>query len=98
MIEREIQSLAERAPDHALSTLEADIWAGVAERERSMRTAKRLLAVQAAVLAGVLIGSLAAGQYWGSWHAPTSLDVFYPHVALRRSALLVGDARCPARR
>lgn len=93
MIDREIQSLAEQTPDHALSTLEADIWAGVAKRERSMRAAKKLLVVQAALLAGVLIGSLAAGRYLGSSHATTSLNVFSPHMALSASALLVGDQR-----
>lgn len=93
MIDREIQSLAEQAPDRALGTLEADIWAGVAERQRYERSAKRLLAVQVAVLAGVLIGSLAAGQYLGSSRATTILNVFSPHMALTASTLLVGDHR-----
>jgi len=93
MIETEIQSLAEQMPDHALGTLEADIWAGVAERERSMRTAKKLLAVQAAVLTAVLIGSLATGQYVGSSRHTSNLDVFSPHMALSAATLLVREQR-----
>ena len=93
MIETEIESLAEQAPDHALGTLQADIWVGVAERERSLRTAKKLLTVQAAVLACVLIGSLATGQYLGSSRHTSNLDVFSPRNALSASMLLVGERR-----
>jgi hypothetical protein len=91
MIEAEIRKLAEQVPDHPLSTLEEDIWVGVAERELSVRASRTLLLVQAALLTAALIGSFAVGQYWGSSHQAGNLDVFSPRMALSASRLLVGD-------
>lgn len=90
MIDAEIRRLAAQPPDHVLDELEADIWAGVRERERSARSSRQLLALQALILATALIGGLVAGRYASK--APTSsLDVFSPRMPLSVSTLLVGD-------
>lgn len=92
MIDADIEKLLHRPSDRRLDTLEADIWAGVAERERSVRISRGLFAMQAVVLALTLLGALVAGKYTASAAGP-AVDVFSPRMALSASTLLDGSER-----
>lgn len=90
MIEADIVKLASQASEEGLEGLEADVWAAVTERERSVRLSRRLLALQGIVLVAALTGALMAG--WSAASADrSSLDVFSPHMALSASTLLAGN-------
>ena len=90
MFEDDLNRLLSRGPDRRLETLESDVWAGVSVQERSKQWGRRLLALQALVLAVALIGSVLAGQHWRTSHHGTPLDVFSPQLPLGASTLLTG--------
>ena len=90
MIDDDIRSLANRAPDRILDRLEVDIWASLARQERGVAASRRLLAVQGLVLIMTLAGSVAVGRYIGR-SPPRDVDVFSPRMALSPAALVVGD-------
>lgn len=91
MIDDDIHALCAREPDRALEQFEADVWVGVARREQSIRLMRRVVAVQAIVLAASLIGSLLAGWYSGGSTRAGDLDVFSPRMNLTASARLIGN-------
>ncbi len=90
MNDHDLLKLIERPPDHALDTLEQEIWLRVAERQQSLRVARRLLALQSVVLAAALVGSFLAGQHYSHrGSSEPSLEVFSPYMPLSVSTLLV---------
>jgi hypothetical protein len=91
MIDDDLKQLAEQPPDHALDALEADIWQGVTVREQSLRTTRRLVVLQAIVLAVAVVFSFLAGQQWRSAHQARTLDAFSPQMPLSASTLLAGN-------
>lgn len=92
MMDSELRSLLNRPPDRSLDALQAHIWAGVSERQRQARIARRLIALQSVVLVGVLAASLGAGAHIRRASGPEPLDVFSPRMTLSISTRLAGIA------
>jgi hypothetical protein len=92
VLEIDLQKLADQLPDHRLENLHADIWAGVAVRERARSLSRRLMASQALVLVCALIGSVAAGMHWSAVGPADDLGVFSPHSPWAASTRLDGSA------
>ena len=90
MIESELQQLLAQPPDRSLESLPAHVWAGVSERQRQVRLARRLLALQSAVLIAVVAASLLEGLHSRQVHSGDVLDIFSPHMALSVSERLAG--------
>ena len=91
MIDTELKQLAAEPPDHPLEALEAEIWGRVRAREQSLRASRRLLALQALILAAGLIASILAGQHSHRMRRAEALDVFSPQMPWSASTLLAGS-------
>jgi hypothetical protein len=92
MFENDIRELDERALDHSLDQLEADIWRGVAARNRQRQTARRVTSFQGCVMALGLLGSVAAGiSLARSGGATGAESVLTAGSELMPSSLLLGE-------
>jgi hypothetical protein len=91
MIDRDLDTLNAKEPDHGLGALESDVWARVAAREQSRVISRTVLASQALILALALAGSVMTGYHRGAFSPPSDLGVFSPHTPMAASTLLAGD-------
>jgi hypothetical protein len=92
MVEKNIEELDRRAAQNSLDGLEADIWAGVAERGRETKISRALLTLQGAMLVFALISSVAVGHLAGASRRATSeLAVFSGRLDVAPSTLLDGS-------
>jgi hypothetical protein len=92
MLEADIQRLNERASDHDLGGLEADVWAGIEAHNRMARTTRVIVAWQTVVVALMVFSSVVTGNLIAS---PTvdgaaEFGVFSPDSGLAPSTLLLG--------
>lgn len=91
MIEADIRRLNRRGADHVLDTLESDIWARLAARERAKSGAARLGALQVVLLGAIFGISILAGHYYGARsHGSPELSVFSTETPLFASTILIG--------
>lgn len=88
-----LEQLAHAMPDRSLDRLEADIWSGIAARERARRITRIVLASQGVVLAVALLGSLVAGQRWAAASALQADNPFSPQWTLAASTRLLGTPK-----
>jgi hypothetical protein len=91
VLDPDLQKLTHQPPDHSLERLEVDIWMGVNARAQSARITRRLLVCQAIVLLAGIVGSLMAGEHWGSSRHAIGLEVFSSHMPLSPPTLLLGN-------
>ncbi len=88
MIDQDFKELDTQAPDHGLDGLEADVWKGIASRNRERATARRLVSLQALLVLFVLIGSAAVGVTVAT-PAQASRPTLMPGTELMPSSLLL---------
>jgi hypothetical protein len=93
MIDDDIHRLDERALDHSLSRLEADIWKGVAARAGQREAARRMTTLQGAIMVVALLGSAAAGFNVGRPAGASTSALLASGVELMPSSLLLGERR-----
>jgi hypothetical protein len=91
MIDDDIRKLAQQQCYPSLAGLEADIWAGVEARTKDRRFSRVVYSCQAAVMAVVLLTSIAAGTHAVSAQNQLSaLNVFSTRADLAPSYRLIG--------
>jgi hypothetical protein len=91
MIDDDIRKLAQQQSHRSLAGLEVDIWAGVEACARERRFSRVVYSCQAAVMAVVLLTSIAAGTHVASAQNQLSaLNVFSTRADLAPSYRLIG--------
>jgi hypothetical protein len=92
MIDNDLRQLDERALDHSLDHLEADIWRGVAAYARQREAARRVASFQGVVIVLALLGSAAVGVNMARPGSPAGDPVVLASGAeLMPSHLLLGE-------
>ena len=86
MLESELRQFLGQAADRSLGRLEDDIWAATAVRMGGRRIFRTVLAVQTAVLAGIMVGSVLAEHRLVNDRS-RELDVFSSRPSLAVSTL-----------
>ncbi len=91
MTQGRLDQLLRQPPERALDGLEREIWARIDAEDDKRRLGRRVIEVQAALVAILLAGGLAFGLANPvSESATARLDVFSPGPALAPSTLLLG--------
>ena len=91
MIDDDIRKLAQQQSLRSLAALEADIWSGVDARARENRFSRVVYSCQAAIMAVVLLTSIAAGTRVASAQNQLSaLNAFSTRADLAPSYRLIG--------
>ncbi len=92
MIDNHLDQLFKNPPERALDGLERDVWTRIDAEANSRRLSRRVIEVQAALVAVLLVGGLAFGSASPTSQPVTArLDVFSPGTPLAPSTLLLGD-------
>jgi hypothetical protein len=90
MIDEDIRTLKELAPDKALDRLEIDIWAGVSEYTQTRRTSRIIASCQAGGMVVALVGAAAVGAATAASAAPQHAVIGSASAELAPSTLLLG--------
>ena len=95
MIDAEIRKLDERESLGGLTSLEADIWAGIAARTGARKAGRLIASYQAAVMATAVAVSVITGAMAAASAANTPRDplAFANRIDLTPSTLLLGSPR-----
>ena len=94
MIDHDLRQLNAQPADHDLGQLEADIWAGFAQRSRHRAVTRLRVSLQSAVMALSLFASIAIGIHATREAGASHVHTIVPSgLELAPSNLLLGHAR-----
>jgi hypothetical protein len=92
MIEDDLRQLNERAADHSLDRLEADIWQGVTVRAQRRQATRKMASLQGVVMVAALLSSIAVGIILARPATPPGGGALLTSgIELTPSALLLGE-------